>query len=560
MVDQTENDLIGVVRCSRNESPTKLRGGYYTDADITDFLSRWVCAIHPKRLLEPSCGDGAFFEAISRITGHELEQLVGFEIESGEAAKAGEKAKKWLRNKVEIHNKDFLGWAYRNFASGVTFDGVLGNPPYIRYQYLDEKLQSIAEGIFKYHSLPFTKHTNAWVSFVVASIALLRPKGRLGMVLPAELLHVLYAQPLRNYLVHECDRILVVDPNELLFEGVLQGAVLLLAEKKLKKESHSKGLGIVQTQSRAFLKVEPHRLFSSVEYLNGETINGKWMKALLTKDERDILADACQRKNVYRFDALAEVDVGIVTGANKFFLVTDEIVQQFKLKKWAYPMFGRSEHVEGVIYSKASHLLNRKKGLPTNFIWFPSEPLDEFPKLAKAYIAYGEREGLPQRYKCRVRDPWYVVPSVYAAPVGMLKRAHDYPRLILNRAMAYTTDTAYRVKPKSVSSERLVFCFVNSLTVLSAELEGRHYGGGVLELVPSEIERLVLPIPANDKVELNGLHNAFRTGRTPEEILRIQDKRLLRAIGLSNHDIETIFGAWNKLRRRRQRLLDESEL
>jgi hypothetical protein len=33
---------------------------------------------------------------------------------------------------------------------------------------------------------------------------------------------------------------------------------------------------------------------------------------------------------------------------------------------------------------------------------------------------------------------------------------------------------------------------VNSLTALTAELEGRHYGGGVLELVPSEIEKLAV--------------------------------------------------------------------
>jgi hypothetical protein len=40
----------------------------------------------------------------------------------------------------------------------------------------------------------------------------------------------------------------------------------------------------------------------------------------------------------------------------------------------------------------------------------------------------------------------------------------------------------------------LVAGFHNSATLLSAELEGRNYGGGVLELVPSEIARLAVPL------------------------------------------------------------------
>ena len=65
----------------------------------------------------------------------------------------------------------------------------------------------------------------------------------------------------------------------------------------------------------------------------------------------------------------------------------------------------------------------------------------------------------------------------------MLKRFHHFPRLVLNTAKAFTTDTAYRIPPK-VRDTDLVFAFVNSLTALSAELEGRHYGGGVLGFGP----------------------------------------------------------------------------
>lgn len=539
----------------KNESEKKLRGAYYTNPEIAHFLTRWVFEIGPKRVLEPGCGDGIFFEAMGHIPNIHLEQVVGFEIEKAEAAKARERASQLLRCETLVNGRDFLEWSYRNFFSGPHFDAVLGNPPYIRYQYLDKRLQEIAGNIFNYHRLPFTKHTNIWVTFVVSSLALLRPKGRLAMVLPEELLHVLHAQSLRDYLAEECERILIIDPKELWFDGALQGAIFLMAEKKDSRSASSKGLAIIQTNSKGILKSDVTRLFATTEYINGKTLSGKWTKALLTNNERCVLEDVYERNGIFRFDTIADVDVGIVTGANKFFLVTDDIVQRYRLKNWAYPMFGRSEHVAGVIYGRLSHSLNKRKGFPTNFLWFTGEPKTKLPKLVREYIEAGEKAGLNERYKCKVRNPWYSVPSVYVSPVGMLKRSHDFPRLILNQARAFTTDTAYRIMPKGVSSERLVYSFVNSLTMLSAELEGRHYGGGVLELVPSEIEKLRLPLPNRSKINLKQLHRAFMAGKRPEEILHSQDKQLLSPLGLEIPQIGTIYEAWNRLRLRRQRLL-----
>src|SRR5690606_22188315 len=118
---------------------------------------------------------------------------------------------------------------------------------------------------------------------------------------------------------------------------------------------------------------------------------------------------------------------------------------------------------------------------------------------------------LHTRYKCRVGSPWYTVPSVYSTEIGMLKRSHNTPRLILNQIGAYTTDTAYRIRVQNVEAAKLVGCFINPLTALSAELEGRHYGGGVLELIPSEIERLIIPLPRQVNVDLIALDTAIRT-------------------------------------------------
>jgi adenine-specific DNA-methyltransferase len=277
------------------------------------------------------------------------------------------------------------------------------------------------------------------------------------------------------------------------------------------------------------------------------------MPVFLSKYERSLLRDLKSNTGFATFDQMADVDVGIVTGANKFFLVTDEVVKSFSLEQWAHPMFGRSEHVAGVIFDKSDFAANRKAGLPTNFLWFDDIAFSSFPSSVQRYLRLGEEQALPKRYKCSVREPWFRVPSVYASPVAMLKRAHHYPRLVLNKSKIFTTDTAYRIKPIIGTAVSLVYSFLNSLTCLCAELEGRHYGGGVLELVPSEIERLILPICNVSEAELRKLDERFRNCTDDSDILREQDKLLLRKAGLSNNDLSALHAAWDRLRNRRQR-------
>jgi hypothetical protein len=72
------------------------------------------------------------------------------------------------------------------------------------------------------------------------------------MILPAEIMHVMHAQSLRTFLGTSCSKLLIIDPEEIWFEGTLQGAVILLAEKKLAPSEHGHGLGIVQVKGRDF--------------------------------------------------------------------------------------------------------------------------------------------------------------------------------------------------------------------------------------------------------------------------------------------------------------------
>lgn len=537
-----------------NETEQKLRGGYYTPLDLAIYISRWVREKTPKTILEPSCGDGVFIEALAKTGSHAKLKVLGFELSSEEAAKAKQRSKSFGCIESEIRSGDFLDFAISEMLTGRTgYDAVVGNPPFVRYQYLPEEAQRKAESIFELLRLPFTKHTNAWVPFVLASVAMLKQGGRLGMILPSEIIHVMHSQSLRTFLGKTCSRLLIVDPQELWFEGTLQGAVILFAEKKDHPADHCDGVGIVKVSGRSFIQDDPSKLFDDTARINGKTVEGKWTRALLTASERALFDSLCESKNVHEFSSVAKVDVGIVTGANKFFLVHDDVVKKYGLGKYAHPMFGRSQHCPGVIYDEQQHKHNASVGNPTNFLWI-TPPKNELSKVVAEYVELGEKQDLHTRYKCRIRKPWYKVPSVSATEVCMLKRSSDTPRLILNSLPAYTTDTAYRIKTKKgIAPDKLVYCFLNALTALSAELEGRHYGGGVLELVPSEIEKLVLPLPTGIRPQLRRLDTLVRD-ETAYSVLKQQSNAVLGAIGLSNTEQEELLSAWCRLKNRRQRI------
>ncbi len=539
------------------ESEQKIRGGFYTEPLIASFLVNWIKASNPRTLLEPSCGDGAFLDAIEEQRIKSLKQITACELNEEEA----EKAVSRTNLPVRVLNTDFLRWYLFHAQDEERFDAVVGNPPFIRYQYLPDEQQLLAEKIFALLGLPFTKHTNAWVPFVLASVSLLRPGGRIAMVIPSEIFHIPHAQSLRRYLAEQCSQILILDPEEIWFNDTLQGTVLLLAEKKLIQSEKGKGVAIIAVTNRRMLSTDPEDYFQHAVYTNGVTIEGKWMLIFLSLGERALLSQLKARDDIKRFTEIASVDVGIVTGANKFFLVADSTVEEFDLHRWAHPMFGRSDHVQGLVYSDKDHEINKDTGLPANFLWFQEEHIEELPTNARKYLDIGLNQKLHTRFKCRTRKLWYKVPSVYSAPIAMLKRAHHYPRLVLNSADAYTTDTAYRIRPLGIKPEALVLGFVNSLTCLTAEMEGRHYGGGVLELVPSEIERLLIPVIKATVAELTAADQRFRSAKDDSEFLCMQDPLILGRIGLSKSDQETLHNAWVKLRNRRHRIrsVDDTE-
>ena len=207
-------------------------------------------------------------------------------------------------------------------------------------------------------------------------------------------------------------------------------------------------------------------------------------------------------------------------------------------------MLAKSELIKGITYTSSDHEANREAGKAVFFLSFPAHTLATLPAPMAMYIRSGEARQLQERYKCRIRSPWYVVPYVWTSEIALLKRCHLFPRLIVNELGAHSTDTAYRIRlhPNYAGRARdLTFSFLNSLTFLCAELGGRHYAGGVLELVPSEIEKLLIPLQTVEEHTFAHIDSMIRERATLDELLAVTDPLILgQGLGLTPQEIQAI--------------------
>jgi hypothetical protein len=167
------------------------------------------------------------------------------------------------------------------------------------------------------------------------------------------------------------------------------------------------------------------------------------------------------------------------------------------------------------------------------------------------YIRFGEDNDVHKGYKCSIRKPWYAVPSVWTPDGFLFRQIYDFPRVVLNQAGATSTDTIHRLTCTTEKPERVIANTYTWLTAASAEIEGRSYGGGVLELEPTEAERLLMPTTLNGAMPLTECDKLMRAGRL-DEVLEANAQVVLQGhMGLSKRDCLILRDIWVKMRDRR---------
>lgn len=529
------------VESDHNGNGRKLRGGYYTPAPIADFLASWAIRSPGDRVLEPSCGDGALVGPSIRRFGDRVE-VVAVELFEEEAAKV-----RTSHPEATVVVGDVFRWWLTQRQDG-TFDAVVGNPPFIRYQDFPEAQRELAFQLMRAEGLKPTRLANAWLPFVVLATRALRDGGRLAFVLPAELMQVGYAAELREYITRKYADLHIVTFRKIVFDGIQQEVVLLLGERHDCESARMRVLELDTAADLAGVNLDA----ATPSTIDLEHSREKWTQYYLTEREVGLLRELADSDGVPRLSQYADVNVGIVTGRNDFFVMANSNAASAGLTDWCDPMVGRSAQIPGLALRQDDWQRLHAQDEKVLLLNLPHEARSDLPPRGVQYVEGGEALGYHRGYKCRIRLPaWWQVPSFWVPDAFMLRQIHDAPRIIANRTSATCTDTIHRVRVRpGVNPDQLAAASVNSMTAAFSEIHGRSYGGGVLELEPREAAGIPFP-KLNGPLPIDDLDHLARESGT-EALLDVVDRHVLVPMGLTVSDAQILRAAWRKLSTRRR--------
>ncbi len=542
----------------------KLRGGYYTPAPIARFLAEWVVRAKTDRVLEPSCGDGIVLESAARqlltlgaTTCECSKQLKATELFHSEATVArGRLAQLGLDSQAIVSTGDFftalgsdseLAFSTQEMPLyGQRFDAVIGNPPFLRFHTFPEDQRQRAFAEMQRAGLHPSRLTNAWVPFLIASAQRLTETGRLAMVIPAELLQVGYAGETRAYLARYFASITIVSFRKLVFDGIQQEVVLLLAERG-STAAHT--IDIVELTDMTDLPTLASKLTISNAHKPLIQARDKWTLYFLEPAEIELIQLLSRRVDIPRLADFARVEVGVVTGNNSFFVQRETDVIDRKLHGFVHPLVGRTAQLPGLVYADTDHESQRLSGAGCWLLDVPKSAV--LSDSLKKYIDEGEQLGVQTGYKCRIRPVWYSVPSIWTPDAFMFRQIYRFPKLVANCTKATSTDTVHRMRLlRPLDATQLAGSFYNVLTFAFAEIVGRSYGGGVLEIEPGEAGHLPVPFFDDVRLDIDELDKLERNGKG-SDILAITNQLLHDKLGLDATDCLRLKTIWTKLSERR---------
>jgi adenine-specific DNA-methyltransferase len=531
----------------------KARGAFFTPPEIAKFVSDWAIRSGNDVVLEPSCGDAAFLlpaaQRICALGALELqlpEQLHGMDIHEGSVAMA-----RGYLSANGYPSRLFTGDFFEHEGAPV-YDAVIGNPPYVRYQQFSGAARARSLEAALRQGVRLNQLASSWAAFTVHAAAFLKPEGRLGLVLPAELLSVKYAAQVRSFLLKRFSSVRLVLFEDLVFPGVLEEVVLLLAEGN----GGATRFEVYQARNAQDLANIASATWTGFTPRDNE----KWTPALLSHDAIEVYERSLASGGFETVREWGKTYLGAVTGGNKFFTLTKEQVTKLKLSSQEVLRISPpgARHLRGLTFSERAWEILADAGESCYLFAPKSEP----SAAAKRYIASGEKQKIDEAYKCTVRDPWWQVPLVERPDLLFAYMNHDRVRFIRNGAGVHLLNSLYGIKlvaaRRDLGQDILPLAALNSLTLLGSEIVGRAYGGGMLKHEPTEAD--AIPVPSFATVSavsarLSLLHNQVTALMRKNDIgpaIDIVDRVILGdQLGFSEQQIEALKQARQTLLQRR---------
>lgn len=510
--------------------PQRLLGAYYTPDKIAAVLAEWAILNPNGNVLDPSFGGCSFMQAsasiLKRLGCLDPGRLVyGVDVDAS-CNRYVRKHSDLIENNVVF--RDFLALRPRDLP-GAPFHAIVGNPPYVRHHWMKGDAKVNARSTLELAQARVPATASSWAYFVVHALQFLADGGRLALVLPEAVLQADYAKSVRTLLAQRFERTQLIQLRERVFADTEEPVVIVLGEGRGPGELEVKSVADVSELARVIEGAETPRHLITTS--NGRT---------LERAAFEVLSTAIMTKCIRHFGQLAQIRIGFVTGANRYFIRSASDLDELGHPDEArLPVVTRTSWLDGLTFSADDHAVRAAADSRA----FLVHPMDDTSALS-GWLAQGEAEAVNTRHKCGDRDPWYQVRLVDRPPDAFASSTRQgLPRLAVNIASYHCSNTLHMVHwadDLKVDVRSILVAYHTSLSGLWAELNGRRYGGGVLKLDPGVLKRMPIPMVDDAAGAFEEMDRLLRAGDEGKARDLADQVVLAGGLGLSARSISTL--------------------
>ena len=493
VIENTRLDLQDRLDAVKTQAERNKLGQFATPtalaADILDYAKSTLPRRLKVRFLDPAFGTGSFYSGLLRaFPASRVVQAEGYEIDPH----YGEEALRfWDNTPLKLQVADFTR-AAPALSDDEKANLLICNPPYVRHHHIpsEEKLR-LQITTEKATGIRLSGLAGLYCHFLCRSHAWMAEGGLAGWLIPSEFMDVNYGQAVKQYLLDRVTllRIHRFDPDDVQFDDALVSSVVVWFRNASPSPNHSVEFSYGGTL------VDPKVSKQIPVSLLHKT--PKWTRLPLAA------GDATPNGRRLKLSDLFTIKRGLATGANEFFMLTQEQVAEHHLPTgFLQPILPSPRYVqtnEIQADDQGNPLIDRRLFLLSCNL--PEEAVKKkYPSLW-TYLQSGIEAGVSARYLCRHRSPWYSQEVRPPAPLlctymGRQGNGIRPFRFILNYSEATATNVYLMLYPKPAlikalqKDARLIRAIWKTLNEIPLEVllgEGRVYGGGLHKLEPKEL-------------------------------------------------------------------------
>jgi adenine-specific DNA-methyltransferase len=467
------------------------KGQFWTPSWVANAMITYVSK-NTNIVFDPASGEGAFYEALKHISpeikfyGIDIDPLV---LESPT----------YSSNGCQLEVRDFIKNTPKN-----KFKAIVANPPYIRHHRIDEATKLYLKQMCV-QKMGFTLDGRAGlhIYFLVQALELLETNGRLAFIMPADTCEGKSAQPLWKWITSKyCVECVATFSSEATpFPNVDTNALVFFISNK-PQEEHLIWSKVNKAYTKDFTQFVEQGFCAE----NLETITTSCRSIIEALETGFSRPQATKEKTQYTLSDFAQILRGIATGANEFFFLTKQQIEDLNLNpNYFKRAVGRTRDIQKdtITIEDLEELDNNNR--PTYLLSLINEKELQDVEI-RQYLAKGSDLELPKRPLIMQRKPWFKMEKRVVPPLLFAYLGRRDIRFILNEANALPLTAFLCVYPNFEDKEyitNLWRALNHPDTLDNLQAVGKSYGSGAIKVEPNSLRNLSIPDHVVTKYDLN---------------------------------------------------------